>query len=92
MLSLFIAIAARCAILVAFAIILGSVLPRMPQNRVGRFAVWSLLWVSLNVVNYVNVWTLGYHKTGGTETFIFAFLLALWTTIWPPRAHNSNTP
>jgi hypothetical protein len=68
-------------------------MPNMPQNKVYRFVLLFILWVPLNVViNYVNVWTLGYHKTGWTWNFILALLLAAWLTFLPPEPHNSSTP
>jgi hypothetical protein len=94
MLSIFVAIIARCAILVAVAFILTRTVPSMPQSKVYRFVLSFALFAPLNVViNYVNVWTLGYHKMGWTETFIFALLFAAWLTFLPPsQPHNSNTP
>src|ERR1022692_2376720 len=92
MLPVFVAVVARCAILVGLAFILSRTVPRMPQNRVYRFFLLFLLWVPLNVfINYVNIRTLGYHKMGWTATFIFALLFAIWTTFWPPQAHNSKS-
>jgi len=95
MLQIFFAIVAKfvlgCAITVALALILSR--PRMPQNKVYRFVLLFVLCVPLNVaIDYVNVWTLGYHKTGWTWTFIFALLLAAWLTLLPPEPHDSSTP
>jgi hypothetical protein len=68
-------------------------MPRMPQNKLCRFVLLFVVCVPLNlVINYVNVWTLGYHKLGWTGTFIFAFFLAAYATFWVPQPHNPNTP
>jgi hypothetical protein len=91
MLSLLVSIIASCAILVGFAFILSKTVPSMP-DKVCRFVFLFVLCVPLNfVVNYVNVWTLGYHKMGWTGSFIIALLFATWGTFWPPQPHNSNT-
>jgi hypothetical protein len=65
----------------------------MPQNKMYRFLLLFILWVPLNVViNYANVWALGYHKMGWIATFIFALLLAAWLTFLPPEPRDSSTP
>ena len=93
MVSIFVAIIAKCALAVALALILSRTVPSMPQNKVYRFVLLFVLCVPLNVViNYVDVWTRGYHKMGWTGTFIFALLLAAWLTFLPPQPHNPNTP
>jgi hypothetical protein len=92
MLSLLVSIIASCAFLVGFAFILSKTVPSMP-NKVCRFVFLLVLCVPLNfVVNYVNVWTLGYHKMGWTGSFIIALLFATYQTFWPPQPHNPNTP
>ena len=56
------------------AFILSETVPS--PNKVCRFVFLFVLGVPLNVViNYVNVWTLGYHKMGWTGAFIIALLL-----------------
>ena len=84
MLSVMVAIVARCTILVGLALILGPILARVPQSRVCRLIFWFVLCVLLNVViDYVNVWTLSYHKMDRIETFVLALLVAIWATFWP---------
>jgi len=91
MLPIFVAVIARCAVVVGFAFILGGAVPIMPRNKVGRFVSLFALFVPLNfVINYVNVWTRGYHKMGWTGTFIFSLLFATWGTFLPPQPHNDS--
>jgi len=91
MLFMLVGIIAECAILVAVAFILSRAVPNMP-NKVCRFVFLFVLCVPLNfVVNYVNVWTLGYHKMRWTGSFIIALLFATFGTFWPPQPHNSKT-
>jgi|HubBroStandDraft_6_1064221.scaffolds.fasta_scaffold393636_2 hypothetical protein len=95
MLQTFLAIVGKfvagCAIVLVFALTLSR--PSMPQNKLYRFVLLFVLCVPLNVIiNYVNVWTLGYHKTGWTWTFISALLLATWLTFLPAEPHDSSTP
>jgi hypothetical protein len=93
MLPIFVAIVAECAIVVGLAFVLGRTQPSMPRNKVCRFALLFVLCVPLNfVINYVRVWTLGYHKLSWTGAFILALLLATYGTFLPPQPHNPNTP
>jgi hypothetical protein len=93
MLPIFVAILARCALVVGLAFILSRTVLSMPRNKVCRFVLLFVLWVPLNfVIDFVNVWTLGYHKMGWNGLLIFALLMATWGTFWPPQPHNSNTP
>ena len=93
MLPTFVAIVARCAIVVGLAFILSTIVPRMARNKVYRFVFLFVLGVPLNfVINYVDVSTRGYHKMGWTGAFIIAFLFAICGTFWPTQPHNSNTP
>ncbi len=93
MLPIFVAIVARCAIVVGLAFIFSRTVPRMPRSKVYRFVFLFVLCVPLNfVINYVNIFTLGYHKMGWIGTFIIAFLVAICGTFWPSQPHNSNTP
>jgi hypothetical protein len=81
-----------CAILVGFAFILGKIEPSMP-NKVCRFVSLFVLSVPFNlVINYVNVWGLGYHKMGWTALFIISVLLATYGTFLPPQPRNSSAP
>ncbi|MBI3475042.1 MAG: hypothetical protein HY010_04870 [Acidobacteria bacterium] len=92
MLSIFVAIIARLAVLLGMAFILGKTVPRLPQNKVCRFVFLFVLCVPFNfIANYVNVWTLGYHKMGWTWNLIFGLFFATWLTFLPPQEHNSNT-
>jgi len=85
--------AIMCAVMAAMALILGRTEPSVPQNKLYRFVLLFVLCVLLNVViNYVNAWTLGYHKTGWTWTFIFALLLAAGLTFLSPEPRDSSTP
>jgi hypothetical protein len=93
MLPIFVAIVARCAIGVGLAFILSRTVPSMPRNKVFRFALLFVLCVPLNfVINYFNVWTLGYHKMSWTGAFVIALLFALYGTLSPSQPHNPNTP
>ena len=90
MLSIFVGIVARCAIIVGVAFILSRTVPR---NKVYRFVFLLVLCVPLNfVINYADVSFLGYHRMGWTGTFIIALLFAICGTFWPPQTHNSNSP
>ncbi len=92
MLSIFVYVVARGAVLVGVVFVLSKSVPSMP-NKVCRFVFLFFLGVLLNfVINYVDVWTLGYHKMGLTGAFIIALLFATYGTFWPPQTHNSNTP
>jgi len=85
-------IVVTCAIAVGFAFILGKALPSMP-NKVCRFLFLFVLSVPMSfVINYVNVWTLGYHKRGWTGVVIIALLGATAGTFWTPQPRNSKTP
>ena len=85
MLSLLVSIIASCAIAVGFAFILSKTVSSVP-NRGFRFVVLFVLCVPLNfVVNYFNVWILGYHKMGWTGSCIIAWLFATCGTFWPPQ-------
>ena len=91
MLTIFVAIVTRCAIVVGLAFILSRTEPSMPRNKVCRFALLFVLCLPLNVaINYVNVWALGYHKMSWIGVFIIALLLATYGTFWP-QPHNPNT-
>ena len=93
MLRVIAGIVARCAIVVGAAFILGSIVPRMPRNKLYRFVFWFTLCVPLNLgINYVDVSMLGYHKMGWTGAFMIAFLVAICGTFWPTQPHKSNTP
>ena len=82
MLPLLVSIIAGCAILVGFAFILSKTVPIMP-NKVCRFLFLFILCVPLNfVVNYVNVWTLGYHKMGWTGAVVIALIFATYGTFF----------
>jgi hypothetical protein len=75
-----------------FAFILSKTAPSMP-NKVCRFVFLFVLCVPLNfIVNYINVWTLGYHKMGWTGSLIIAVLFATYGTFLPPEPDSSNTP
>ena len=80
-----------CAITVGIAFIVSKTMPSMP-NKVCRFVFLFALGVPYNfVLNYVYVWTLGYHKMGWTGVIIMALLLATYGIFLPPQSHNPNT-
>jgi hypothetical protein len=92
MLLNFVGIVARWAIAVGAAFILSKTVPRMPR-KVYRFVFLFVFGVPLTlIINYADVSFLGYHEMGWTWTFIFALLLAIVGTFWPPQTHNLNTP
>jgi len=83
-------IVARCTIVVGLAFILSRT---MPRNKAYRFVFLFVLLVPvIFVINYVDVWTRGYHKMDWTWAFIIAFLVAICGTFWPIQPHNSKTP
>jgi hypothetical protein len=91
MLPVLFGIFARCAIVVGIAFILSKTVPSMP-NKVCRFVFLFVLWMPLNsVINYINVWLLGYHKMSWTGALIIGLLVATLFTFWPPQPHKSNT-
>jgi hypothetical protein len=80
------------AILVGLAFMLGTILARMPQNKLCRFMFLFLQCVPLNVaINYVNVCTFASHKMGWSGTFILPLLLAIWQGFGGCNRTNSNT-
>jgi len=93
MLSVPVAIFAKCAIYVGLGFILSRTMPSMPQNKIIRFAFLFVVWVPMNfVINYINVRGLEYHKMSWTGAFVIALILATYGTFLPSQRYNSNTP
>ena len=85
-------IIANLTVLVGLAFFLSRTVPRMQHNAY-RFAFLFAVWVPVNfVINYVNVWTRGYHKMSWTGAFIFALILATFGTVLSSQSRNSDTP
>lgn len=80
------------AILVGAALILTRAVPSVP-NKLCRFFFLFVFWVPPNfVINYVNVWALGFHKMSRTGALIMAFFLAAYGTFLTPQPRRSNMP
>jgi len=76
----------------AFALIVGKIMPILP-NQVWRFAFLFLLGIPMMaVMTYIDVRTLGYHKMGPTAIVVIALLVAVWGTFWPPQTQKTNIP
>jgi hypothetical protein len=81
------------AIAVGVAFIIGGTMRRMPPSKLCRFVflfILGALWA--RVINYVNVWTAGYHKMGWGAASVIALMLAVFGTFLPPQPQNPNTP
>jgi hypothetical protein len=80
------------AIAAGMNLVLGKTARSIP-NRGYRFVFLFAVCVPFSlVINYVNVWLLGYHKAGWTFVSIIALLMATIGTFWQPQSHNSKTP
>ena len=86
-------IVANLAVLVVIAFVLTRTVPRLPKNKLYRFAFLLIVWIPLNfVINFINVQTRGYHKMSWTGAFTIALVLATLQTLLSSQSHNSNTP
>jgi predicted tellurium resistance membrane protein TerC len=86
-------IVANLAVLVGLAFVLSRTVPRLPKNKLYRFAFLLIVWVPVNfVINFINVQTRGFHKMSWTGAFIIALILAAFQTLLSSQSHNSNTP
>jgi hypothetical protein len=76
-------------IFAGMAFILDKTIPRM-FNKASQFAFLFVLGVPfIFVMNYVNVWTLGYHKIGWAAACVEALVLAAFVSfLWSPRPHD----